>query len=339
MLAACGDGGGGSAGLSGCASNASAACATGIVPPPPGTPNLSSSVSSLVLAVNDVALSANLTGMPRVINVTNTGSATATSVAYTVSPALPTGTTIAPASCGDLAPLASCALTITPGATASAAPGDTGPVAITLTIAGTNTNSLGVSLQVLTYGSVYQSGYVFAVDDTAPGNVSIGGKVAALVDQTANAPWSATLDNIPGVSETSTTPCNGKLDGACDTAAIDGFYSSVSATSYAAGFCSATIGGLTDWYLPAICEVGYDNASGCGTSSAPTLQNMQSSLVDNGNMGGFNFANYYWSSTAYAAIPTNFAWMQVFEPTGASLQSGAVKSTVLNVRCARAMTP
>ena len=127
--------------------------------------------------------------------------------------------------------------------------------------------------------------------------------------------------------------------GQCDTAVIDALYSSASPTDYAAGFCSATIGGLTDWYLPAICELGYDTSSGCGTPSAPTLQNMQSSLVDNGNMSGFDFANYYRSSTAYAAIPNNFGWMQVFEPSGASLRSGAVKSTQLNVRCARAMTP
>jgi hypothetical protein len=186
---------------------------------------------------------------------------------------------------------------------------------------------------------VYQSGYVFAIDDTTPATGGVGGKVASLVDQAALTPWSATLDNIPGIAETSTSPCNGKLDGACDTAVISAFYSAVSATSYAAGFCSASIGGRSDWYLPAICELGYDTASGCGTSSAPTLQNMQSSLVDNGNMGGFDFANYYWSSTAYAAIPNNFGWMQIFEPSGASLQSGAVKSTQLNVRCARAMTP
>ncbi len=104
---------------------------------------------------------------------------------YSPSPALPSGTTISPASCGTIAPSASCALTIFPGSTPSAAPGNTSPTPITLSISGTNTNTLTPTLNILTYGSVYQGGFLYSVDDTTANTGSIGGKVASLTDQAA----------------------------------------------------------------------------------------------------------------------------------------------------------
>jgi len=321
--------------------------------PAPATPTLSASVSSLALAVNKTALSASLSGNPRTIAVTNIGGAAATSVAFSVSPALPPGTTISPANCGELAPAASCTITVTPGATPS-------PTPVFLAVAGTNTNTLSLSIEVLSYGSVHQAGYIFAIDDTTPSTGNIGGKVAALTDQAPDYPngiiWSsngnsassgdAVFDNILGINESSTTPssaCNGSLDGACDSQVIASFYSppnsAINRSYYATGLCSANIGGFTDWYLPAICEMGYDvygTGSGCGTAAVPTMQNMQTSLVDNGgNVAGF--ADYYWSSTEHSGSPDTVSFAQYMNPGNPQNFSNS-KDFRFGVRCVRAIT-
>lgn len=328
-------------------------------PAAPGATTLTTSVSSLALAV---------TGAARTISITNTGTTTAISIAYAISPALPTGTTIS-STCGDLAPAATCVLTVTPGATPSAAPDDTSPVPVVVTIAGTNTNTLNPSINILGFGSVYQSGYVFAIDDTTPGTGSISGKIAALMDQAAPFPsgiiWSSdssgtvNFSSIYGIDETSTSSspspssaqvsgqaaCNGAQDGACNTQNNIVYYSppttspAVNLSYYAAGLCASTIGGYSDWHLPAICEMGYDATSsgtGCGTSVSPVMQNMQSNLVENGNIGGLS--GNYWSSTEWSAGPTTLAWMQSFAGGGGSLQISGNKSTQSGVRCARVIT-
>lgn len=324
----------------------------------PSATTLTASALSLALSVNDTAQSASLTGNPRTFTLTNTGSATATAVGYAVSPSLPPGTTISPSACGDLAPAASCVLTITPGANPSAAAGDINPAAVMLAVSGTNTNTLGLSIDVLTYGSVHQAGYVFAVDDTTPTTGSIGGKVAALTGQrpaypggiiwSSDANGSAVNDAIPGIHETSTNPpdaCNGNSDGACNSGVIVAFYTTPQTTPtidrsfYAAGLCTATIGGFADWYLPAICEMGYDTISfgnGCGTPVSPATQNMQTNLVDNGNIG--NFVGHYWSSTEYSGSPDVAVHYQYFDQNASSHQSITNKFQPLGVRCARTMT-
>ncbi len=231
-----------------------------------------------------------------------------------------------------------------------------------MTIAGTNTNTLTSSINILEYGSVYQSGYVFAIDDSTPNTGSIGGKVAALTDQAVPSPngiiWSSNgnsggagdvvYDDIPGIYETATNPpdaCNGNADGTCDTQVIAGYYSSptpINPSYYAAGVCKQTLGGYSDWYLPAICEMGYDpsslSGSGCGTAASPAIQNMQSNLVDNGNIGGLGHDYYYWSSTESSANPVAFAFYENFGDGGGSLQSLGNKNLQIDVRCARAMT-
>lgn len=68
--------------------------------------------------------------------------------------------------------------------------------------------------------------------------------------------------------------------------------------SYATGLCKQTISGYSDWYLPAICEMGYTDSDvqpSCGTQEVPTLQNMESSLKD--RLDSFFLSGYYWSST------------------------------------------
>ena len=371
---------------------------------------LTASVSTLGLSVNDPTLNAALTGTPRTITITNIGSNSATNVTYSPSPALPNGTTISPASCGTILAQDACVLTITPGSTESAAAGNTSPTPITLSISGTNTNTLTPTVNILTYGSVYQGGYIYAVDDTTPNTGSIGGKVVTLTDQAPRLPdgvvWSSnganstsvSYDIIPGIAETSTTAssaptyvdaqtsfnntysnestfpfpssgsfssCNGRTNGACNSTNILTLYNTyvtnygigsspytlsagpTTTSYYAAGRCTATISGYSDWYLPAICEMGPDsNGSGC----SPSTQNIVSqlpNLLGNPNAGipstsctyGANcLAGYYWSSTEYSGNPSGRAWCQYFASGGSSFQVDASKINIFGVRCSRALT-
>ncbi|HVY06968.1 MAG TPA: hypothetical protein VHB46_13420 [Burkholderiales bacterium] len=336
-VAGCGGDGGGAAP----ASNAPAG--------PAASTTLSSSVSSLALSVTGLTeygvSGTPSSGLARTITITNTGSAAANGLTATPSTALPSGTAITSNTCAStLAPGASCAITITPGNTPNSAPGPTAPTPVNLNVSGSNTNTVGVSILVLTYGNVYQSGYIFAVDDTTPTTGSIGGKVAALVDQSGNMVWQTAFNAIPGINETSvasSTSCDGNRDGACNTQKIVAQYSSDPANSYAAGLCTQLIDTRSDWYLPAICELGYDTTgsnTGCGTSSTPTVQNMQSNLEDLSVAGGPN-GNFYWSSTEYSSIPNIDVWLQDFQTGGASGQLVANKGNNLLVRCARTLTP
>lgn len=107
---------------------------------------------------------------------------------------------------------------------------------------------------------------------------------------------------------------------------------------YAAGLCKATIGGFNDWYLPAICEMGYDafgHGNGCGTQATPLTQNMQSNLVEAGNIG--NLSGSYFSSTEFSNVPALTAWFQFFAIAGND-QDVEFKSSLLGVRCVRALT-
>lgn len=378
---------------------------------------LTASVSTLGLSVNCQPSSActgtqnaALTGTPRLITITNSGTNSATNVTYSPSPALPSGTTISPASCGTIAASGTCVLIITPGSTASATAGNTSPTPITLSISGENTNTLTPTFNVLTYGSVYQGGYIYAVDDTTPNTGSIGGTVVTQTDQAPRSPggvvWSSngvsslsvSNDSIPGIAETSTTgssvptyavsqtvfnstyvnastypfpssgsfsSCNGGTDGACNSANILTLYNTYLTqygvgvspytllpvptypTFYAAGLCTATISGYSDWYLPAICEMGpASNGSGCSVSTQNIVSQLPGLL---GNPGAGTpstsctyaancLAGNYWSSTEYAGSPTADVWGQNFASGGSSFQFANVKFGALGVRCSRALT-
>ncbi|WED44287.1 DUF1566 domain-containing protein [Legionella cardiaca] len=319
--------------------------------PVPGNTTLTSSVTTLALQAGGVA---------RVITVTNRGVDAAFNVTYTPSPALPSGTRILPASCGTILPGGRCVLVIIPGVNPSAAPGNVNPLPITLTIKGNNTNLLTPSINILTYGSVYQSGFLFDINDSTPNSGSIGGKVAALSDRSSPAIgviWSsdgsgstspfAVSDNIPGIYENSIAPpCTGNSDGSCNTGVIVAYYSppvtnpAVNLAFYAAGLCrSSTDGGYSNWYLPSICEMGYDTASaGSGCSSGiPVANNIESNLVNN-NIGGF--LGPYWSSTESTTIPLgDAAWVQLYNPGVGNLQGSDDKYEQRGVRCVRVVTP
>ena len=143
---------------------------TTVPPAVPAKPTtLSISLASLTLSAKQPSLNPALTGNPRVLTITNTGAEEAVDVAITSSPPLPVGTTVSPAACATIpAAGGTCVLTITPGSVPTAAVGDTASAPAVVTIAGSNTNTLTSQIAVLAYGSVYQAGYVFAVDDTLP---------------------------------------------------------------------------------------------------------------------------------------------------------------------------
>ena len=222
---------------------------------------MGASVSNLDLAVNDTTLNAALTGTPRIITITNSGVVTAQNLNFIIS-TLPTGAAITTNCPANLAAGSSCTLTITPGASESAAAGDTNPAPITIEVTSDNSNTLLLTANILTYGSVTQGGFLYSVDDTTPDTGSIGGKVVTLVDQAAanigSGPqagsiiWASTgggggpgdedLTTILGIDETSTTTvpspsspaypggtpafiaCNGSNDGQCNSSNILSYY-------------------------------------------------------------------------------------------------------------------
>jgi hypothetical protein len=255
---------------------------------------------------------------------------------------------------------------------------------------------------VLSYGCIYQGGYVYAFNDTTSTSLSVGGKVASTVNQatqyspgiiwSSNAlgstptPQNTSVDEIPGIDEISTTTtgsptysafsgffastytnmnpftsasfsqCNGALDGSCNTANILTFYNqfitnnndlaggtplfTASAgptpiTYYAAGLCKQTISSYSDWYLPAICQMGYSSSGNtpCGTLASPTLQNMLSNLV---NFNTLNLiAGTFWSSTQAVQNTPEQAWFQQFTN---KFQSFFTKNGPAGVRCSRNLT-
>lgn len=315
--------------LAGCGGGGGAAPA-----PAPSATTLSASASTLALSVNGGT--AALTGTPRTLTLTNTGSAAAQSVGYTASPALPAGTTVSSTCGSSLAAGASCTLTITPGSTPSAAAGDTNPSAVTLSVSGSNTNTLTAAVHVLAYGSVYQAGYVFAIDDTTPATGSIGGKAAALSDHSSAVEWGG-LWTVVGVDETATSPCDAKSDGACNTQQI---VATLGSGTYGAKICDDfTSGSYTDWYLPAICEMSYDATSmgtGCGSAGTPLQQNMQSNLVETGVLPIVGL--FYLSSTEHGSSPNVLGWMHLFDSGGGQVSQQVQKDTVLYTRCVRALT-
>lgn len=145
------------------------------------------SVSTLALSVNNTDFNAALTGNPRQITISlPVGGVQLISVTYpttlsggiTVSaPIAASGSLCSLSTSTTMNPGDACVFTITPSSTAK--------LNDTFTLSGidssnpTTTYSVGVGVNVLSYGSNYQGGYVFAIDDTTPSSGSVGGKVVA----------------------------------------------------------------------------------------------------------------------------------------------------------------
>lgn len=192
---------------------------------------------------------------------------------------MPAGTRL-DSDCDTIAPGASCTLTITPGAEPSAVPGDRNAQPVAVTLAGSNTAPLALSVEVLAFGSLYQGGYVFAIDDTTVDTSGIGGKAAA----------PNLLGPAPsGYSNDADTGARDAFDGQDNRQKLLAWYGQPAAGDppYAAWVCaSADLSGRQDWYLPAACELGYDGEDfyqDCGTADQLAMpDNVQTRLVDKG---------------------------------------------------------
>jgi hypothetical protein len=306
----------------------------------PLTQNLALSIQS-PLPNSDPAL----VGTPRIIRIQNTGLAPANNVQVSTS-GLPAGTLITSNTCvGTLNAGASCDITITPGSNASldagsnacTAPPGTAPAPTVVTVSADNAPSTDVNVLILGYGCIYQGGYLFSVDDTTPETGSIGGKVAATQDLLVLVRWGPDV-LVNGINETSTAgpnSCDGKNDGACNTSRI---IAAGLTPPVAAQLCEdLDSGGFSDWFMPAICELGrYSNPpGGIDAGCAPTNPNLYTTLHTQ-SLGLFVNA-VYWSSTQDLANPTSSAWLQLLTN---GIQSTSSKSLNNNrVRCVRAFTP
>jgi hypothetical protein len=302
---------------------------------------LSPLTQNLALSINSPGADPALVGNPRIIRIENTGSIPASNVQVSTS-GFPAGTSITSNACaGTLNAGATCDITITPGINASLdalssactnAPGAV-PVATTVTVTADNAPSTDVNVLVLGYGCIYQGGFLFSVDDSTPDTGSIGGKVAAIGDQSTRTRWGP-FSAVGGISENSMPPgsCDGKNNGKCNT---DRIIAAVLTPPVAAQLCeNLSDSGFTDWFIPAICELGRFVGLGADAGCGATNPNLYTTLHTNG-LGGFAGADY-WSSTEFSGNPTSFAWLQVF---GNGIQFGVDKNYSLRVRCVRAFTP
>lgn len=320
-----------------------------------------------------------LTGSSRQIKITNSGSIPAENVTF-VSAGLPSGTTITSSTCsGTLAPGDFCTITIKPGISATSnCTAGRAPTNGTITVTADRASSTQVNVVVLSYSCIYQGGYVYSIDDTTPNTQSIKGKVTALSDQVVpGAPgvlWSSdssgNYDNgvsIWGIdaSSTQSTPspdgnsfdpatlytgqlnCHGATDGSCNTNNIYVYYKTIVSspppvTAYAAGRCKQIINGYSDWYLPAICEMGPDD--GVAVCSSPPLLQLEQNMVDNlpilidGCTGTKCLSGFYWSSTEHTGNPIDIVWSECFASGGGSTQCLESKGELLGVRCSRVLT-
>lgn len=180
---------------------------------------LSVSPSTLGLAVKDSSLNVALTGKTRQITITNTGEIPATGLTITY-PTWPIGTSSTSNCTGTLAAGAACTIAITPGSNATSNCNiGTAPAASATAIVVNATNAITpvtAKAAILSYGCLYQGGYLFSVDDTTSPSVGIGGTVVSTSDQAPAKPngivWSSngtasaySSDTIPGIDDSSTT--------------------------------------------------------------------------------------------------------------------------------------
>lgn len=293
---------------------------------------LSPLTQSMALSINSPKSDPPLNGKLRDISIQNTGSVTAMNVQVSATK-FPKGTAIISNTCtGNLDPDVICDIVIKPGDNASldvngnactTAPG-TEPVPSVITVSADNAPETNVNVFVLGYGCIYQGGFLFAVDNSTPGDSSIGGKVAALTDESNNGDkWATVLDNTAADSITNGLANSNAL------ATPAGQYPAAQAC------LNKSDQGFTDWYLPAICELGRFMGQGEDAGCGQTNPNVLTALYIPG-LGNLSANTVYWSSTEFHGSPKMDAWVEVF-----SLKEQAIdfKINKQQVRCIRAFTP
>lgn len=297
---------------------------------PSNMTTLSSSLANLALQVSGIA---------RTITITNSGSFTAENLSIQM-PTWPAGTTANTTCASTLAPSASCTITVTPGATATSncnAGTGSQPTPGVVTVTADNATTATINVSVLTFGCIYQKGFVFAIDDTTPANTSIGGTTASLTDL-SSATWANGSLIITGAQSLT--------NGAANTATI---ISAQGAGTYAATVCDAysidSAGNspcasgtcYSGWYLPAVCQMG---ASGEQANCPGGLANMETNLASlvTGCVGAQCLTSLYWTSTEFTGIPTTFARTQLYNSGAPGTQFNDDKGFSYQVRCARSLT-
>ncbi len=294
---------------------------------------LSPLTQNLALSINDPGSDPALIGNLRHIRIENTGSVPANNVEVSTS-GLPTGTLITSNTCtGTLNAGDVCDIIITPGINASLDAGNnactttpgTEPVPTRVTVSADNAPSTDINVLLLGYGCIYQGGFLFSVDDSTPNTGSIGGKVAALTDESGGGfyDWSTIYDDTAADSIT---------DGLSNTNALA---TPLGQYPAAQSCLNKNDQGFIDWYLPAICELGRYMGSGTDAGCGNTNPNMYSGLQIN-NLGGFSGGNY-WGSSEFSGSPTVAAWSQTF--IDGSQSPLAKDSMFIQVRCIRAFIP
>lgn len=339
-----------------------------------GTVTLTPSTSTLGLSVNCPAASTSLdcaqknnalTGVARQITITNHGSADATNVAISSS-GLPSDASVSPSSCGTVAANGgTCVITVTPGAIASSnasnvlcTAGVQPEGSVNVTADGGPSTS--VTTYILGYGCIYQGGFVYSVDDTTANTGSIAGKTAAITDTYPGQTVPSQTTPDWGGYGTDIGPAlhadnvQGANDGSANSAAIISTLTPPLALSdYAAGLCStlsvddagapsctAPNVCYTNWYLPAICEIGPFSAINiCTAGSTNIQQQLFESVLNPAVTFGLVNTGYYWSSTEAASSSDFFAYYERFVSGGSSTQNATVKNFRLGVRCSRAFIP
>lgn len=296
-----------------------------------------------LLAASSAAVVLAASGSARALKLSNLGTVTAEALELRVT-GLPSGTTAHSGCPTELPPDASCLVLIRPGTRPSAEPEALAPVPAKLTFRGSNTHVIDVDVSVITYGSFHQGGLVFALDDRTAITSSVSGKVVASADSTPSVHWSPSATEVAGVSDNAVagaSSCNGAVDGQCNTARILAQFSSGGRNFAAAQCADSREGGFADWYLPALCEMGY-SAEGvgsgiCGTETVPLVpDNVRSRLYD-ANMKRF-FPSRYWTSTQSSANPGTDAHQVAFAASIPTSETAKVLET-LPSKCARAFAP